>query len=413
MAVYEYQGLDGAGRSVTGIIDADNPKAARTRIRQQGVFPTEIAEQMGSGGSATKGSGLSIEIDFSRLFTRIKAQDLANLTSQLSTLSGAGIPVVESLNALLEQTENPKLQIVLADIREKVNEGASLADAMAAHPKVFSDLYVSMVRAGEASGALDVVLSRLSQYTEDAVRLQGKVTAAMMYPALMSLVGGGLVIGLFVFVIPKIKGVFDSFDAALPLVTRIVLGASDFVASWWWVLVLLAGGAVYGFRRWIETEAGRAKFDNFKIAMPLFGRVFRLVAVSRFCRTLTTLLESGVPILKALGITASVVQNVVLVEAIETAARNISEGQSLAGPLRQSGEFPPLVTHMIAIGEQTGELEAMLAKIADAYDLQLENLINGLTSLLEPILIVIMGAVVGLVAVSILLPMLNLTSVVR
>ncbi len=413
MAVYEYQGLDGGGKSVTGIIDADNPKAARLRIRQQGVFPTEIAEQMGSGGSATKGQGLSIEIDFSRLFTRIKAEDLANLTSQLSTLAGAGIPVVESLNALLEQTENPKLQIVLADIREKVNEGSTLADAMAAHPKVFGDLYVSMVRAGEASGALDVVLKRLSQYTEDSVRLQGKVTAAMVYPALMTLVGGGLVIGLFVFVIPKIKGVFDSFDATLPLITRVVLGTSDLVAAWWWVLILVMGGAVYGSRRWVQTEEGREKFDRFKITLPLFGRIFRLVAVSRFCRTLTTLLESGVPILKALGITANVVQNVVLVTAIETASRSISEGQSLAAPLRQSGEFPPLVTHMIAIGEQTGELEAMLGKIADAYDLQLENLINGLTALLEPILIVIMGAVVGLVAVSILLPMLNLTSVVR
>ncbi len=413
MAVYEYQGLDGAGKSVNGIIDADNPKAARLRIRQQGVFPTEVAEQTGSGGSATKGQGLSIEVDFSRLFTRIKSEDLANLTSQLSTLAGAGIPVVESLSALLEQTENPKLQIVLADIREKVNEGSTLADAMAGHPKVFGDLYVSMVRAGEASGALDVVLKRLAQYTEDAVRLQGKVTAAMVYPALMTLVGGGLVIGLFVFVIPKIKGVFDSFDATLPLITRVVLGASEVVAAWWWVLILLMVGAGYGFRRWLDTDVGRVKFDRFKITVPLFGRILRLVAVSRFCRTLTTLLESGVPILKALGITANVVGNVVLVEAIETASRNIAEGQSLAAPLRASGEFPPLVTHMIAIGEQTGELEAMLGKIADAYDLQLENLINGLTALLEPILIVIMGAVVGLVAVAILLPMLNLTSVVR
>lgn len=413
MAVYEYQGLDGGGKSVNGIIDADNPKAARLRIRQQGVFPTEIAEQMGSGGSATKGQGLSIEIDFSRLFTRIKSEDLANLTSQLSTLAGAGIPVVESLNALLEQTENPKLQIVLADIREKVNEGSTLADAMSGHPKVFGDLYVSMVRAGEASGALDVVLKRLAQYTEDAVRLQGKVTSAMVYPALMTLVGGGLVIGLFVFVIPKIKGVFDSFDATLPLITRIVLGASDIVAAWWWVLILLMVAGGYGFKRWIETEPGRLKFDQFKITVPIFGRILRLVAVSRFCRTLTTLLESGVPILKAMGITSNVVGNVVLVQAIETASRNIAEGQSLAAPLRASGEFPPLVTHMIAIGEQTGELEAMLGKIADAYDLQLENLINGLTALLEPILIVIMGAVVGLVAVSILLPMLNLTSVVR
>ncbi len=412
MAVYEYQGLDGAGKPTSGIIDADNPKAARVRIRQQGVFPTEIEEQVG-GGQATKGSGLAYEVDLSRLFTRIKAEDLANLTSQLSTLVGAGIPVVESLNALLEQTENPKLLIVLADVREKVNEGASLADAMGAHPKVFTDLYVNMVRAGEASGALDVVLRRLTQYTEDAVRLQGKVTAAMVYPVLMTFVGGALVIGLFVFVIPKIKGVFDSFDATLPLITRVVLGTSELLLSWWWLLGILAAGGVYSFKRWLATEEGRIQFDRFKLTVPIFGRVFRLVAVSRFCRTLTTLLESGVPILTALGITAQVVQNVVLVEAITVASRSIAEGQSLAGPLRQSGEFPPLVTHMIAIGEQTGELEQMLGKIADAYDLQLENLVTGLTALLEPILIVVMGGMVALVAVSILLPMLNLTSIVR
>jgi general secretion pathway protein F len=412
MAVFEYQGLDGAGKPASGIIDADNSKAARQRIRQLGVFPTVVAEQTGSG-QATRGTGLALEIDFTRLFTRISADDLANLTSQLSTLTGAGVPVVESLNALLEQTENPKLQIVLADVREKVNEGSGLADAMAAHPKVFDDLYVSMVRAGEASGALDIVLKRLSKYTEDAVRLQGKVTAAMVYPALMTVVGGGLVIGLFVFVIPKIKGVFDSFNATLPLITRIVLGTSQFIVGWWWVIFLGMIGSVYGFKRWLATEDGRAKFDRFKITVPVFGRIFRLVAVSRFCRTMTTLLESGVPILKALNITAGVVQNVVLVKAIETATRNIADGQSLAVPLRQSGEFPPLVTHMIAIGEQTGELEAMLGKIADAYDMQLENMINGLTALLEPILIVVMGAVVGLVAVSILLPMLNLTSVIR
>ena len=412
MAVYEYQGLDGAGKPTSGIIDADNPKAARVRIRQQGVFPTEIEEQVG-GGQATKGSGLAYEVDLSRLFTRIKAEDLANLTSQLSTLVGAGIPVVESLNALLEQTENPKLLIVLADVREKVNEGASLADAMGAHPKVFTDLYVNMDRAGEASGALDVVLRRLTQYTEDAVRLQGKVTAAMVYPVLMTFVGGALVIGLFVFVIPKIKGVFDSFDATLPLITRVVLGTSELLLSWWWLLGILAAGGVYSFKRWLATEEGRIQFDRFKLTVPIFGRVFRLVAVSRFCRTLTTLLESGVPILTALGITAQVVQNVVLVEAITVASRSIAEGQSLAGPLRQSGEFPPLVTHMIAIGEQTGELEQMLGKIADAYDLQLENLVTGLTALLEPILIVVMGGMVALVAVSILLPMLNLTSIVR
>jgi general secretion pathway protein F len=219
-----------------------------------------------------------------------------------------------------------------------------------------------------------------------------------------------IVVGLFVGVIPRIRRIFDSFGEGLPMITRVILAASDFMVNWWFAIFFLAGLMAYGLRRYVHTEAGRAKWDGFKIRIPIFGNINRLVAVSRFCRTLSTLLDSGVPILSAVSITQTVVQNVVLADAIEAAGRNIREGESLAGPLKASGQFPPMVTHMIAIGERTGELEPMLQKVADAYDNQVDNLVRGLTALLEPILILVMGAVVTVVALSILLPMLKLSA---
>lgn len=411
MAVFEYKGFDAGGKSVQGIVDADSPKAARAKLRKQNTFATEVWEQ--KAGAATRGSGLKIEVDFSRFFQRVSTQDIATMTSQLATLVGSGIPMVEALSALVDQVENPLLKRVLVEIRQDVNEGDQLARAMRKHPKVFSSLYINMVGAGEQSGALDIVLRRLTDYTESQVKLQGKVTSAMMYPLLMGGVSALIVIGLFVGVIPRIRRIFDSFNAGLPLITRVMLGISDFLASYWWLVGLLIGGMVYGAWRWVRTPQGRKKWHRWKLTMPIFGKVNRLVAVSRFCRTLSTLLDSGVPILTAVGIVKNVVENDILAEAIENAGKNIREGQSIAGPLKESGEFPPLVTHMIAIGEKTGELEPMLGKVSDSYDQQVENMLGAMTSLLEPILILTMGGVVAIVALSILLPMLNLSAIAR
>jgi len=412
MPVYEYKALDSAGKAVTGIEDADTPKSARSKLRRRSVFVTDIWEQKGDSG-ATKGKGLAIEVDFSKYFQTVSVQDVATMTSQLSTLSGAGVSLVESLTALIEQSENPKLQVILAEVREQVNEGASLADAMQPHSAAFSDLYINMVRAGEASGALDTVLERLADYTEGQVELRSKLISALTYPILMSMVSGAIVMGLFTFVIPKIRKVFDSFDAQLPLVTEILLDISDLTLNYWWTTLIIVPASVFGFRRWIATDKGRLRWDNFRLTMPVFGKINRLVAVSRFCRTLSTLLDSGVPILQALAIVKSVVENEVLAGAIQNAADNISEGQSIAVPLKESGEFPPIVTHMIAIGEKTGELEGMLGKVADAYDNLVTNIINTLTSLLTPAMTVMMGGVVALIAVAILLPMMQMSSIVR
>ncbi len=411
MAVFEYKGFDAGGKDVSGIVDADSPKTARTKLRKQGLFPTDVWAQ--KAGKATRSKGASIEVDFSRFFQRVKVQDVATMTSQMSTLISAGIPMVEALTALIDQTENQVLKLTLTEIREQVNQGETLAKAMMPHSKIFNPLYINMVAAGEQSGALDIVMLRLAEYTEASVRLRGQVTQAMMYPVLMGGVSMLIVIGLFVGVIPRIRRIFDSFGEGLPLITEMVLWLSEFIQAWWWALGLLAIAFFFGFRRWVSTPSGRERFDRWKLTMPVFGPVNRLVATSRFCRTLATLLSSGVPILTAVGIVKNVVQNVVLADAIDKAGANIREGQSIAAPLKESGQFPPLVTHMIAIGEKTGELEPMLLKVSDSYDTQVENTLSGLTSLLEPILILVMGGVVMLVALSVLLPMLNLSAIAR
>ncbi len=410
MAVYEYIGLDSAGKPAKGIIDADTAKSARTRLRKQGVFPTDVWEKK---EGAARGRGLDIQIDFSKYFQRVSTEDLATVTSQMSTLMGAGIPMVDALSALVEQTENPKMKAVLVDVRQKVNEGWALARAMRGHPTVFNDLYVNMVDAGEQSGALERVLDRLTKYTESQVALQGKLVAAITYPVLMMGVSTAMVLGLFTFVIPRIKRIFDSFDEGLPLITTVLFTMSNIVTGYWYLVLAAIGLSVWGFRTYIRTVPGRKWWHRTLLRLPVFGRINRLVAVSRFCRTLSTLLVSGVPILTALQIVRSVVGNDMIANAIDAAGRNIAEGQSVAVPLKQSGEFPPIVTHMIAIGEKTGELEGMLGKVADAYDSQVENTVNTLTSLLTPIMTLAMGGVVAVIALGILLPMLNLTSVVR
>ncbi|MBK9645002.1 MAG: type II secretion system inner membrane protein GspF [Deltaproteobacteria bacterium] len=412
MAVFEYKGFDAAGKAVSGSVDSDGAKNARAKLRKQGVFPTDVVEQNAKAGGV-RGKGINIQIDFSKYFQRVSAQDLSSLTSQLSTLVGAGIPMVEALSAMIDQVENPKLRVVLAEVRDKVNEGSTLAQAMRDHKNIFSDLYVNMVRAGETSGALDVVLLRLAEYTESQVKLQGKLISAMIYPVLMTLVGLGIVLGLFVFVIPKIRRVFDTFGESLPFITRALLGVSDVVVGYWWAFFLLAGAAAFFFRRWVTTPEGRFKFDGYLLQVPIFGRLNRLVAVSRCCRTMSTLLNSGVPILSAMGIVATVVNNKVIEKAVVEASKNVTEGESLAGPLKASGQFPPIVTHMIAIGERTGELESMLGKVADAYDSEVDNMVGALTSLLEPVLILAMGGIVAFVAIAIMLPMMNMSAIAR
>ncbi|MBX2796243.1 MAG: type II secretion system inner membrane protein GspF [Myxococcales bacterium] len=415
MAVFEYKGLDASGKAVAGIVDADTAKVARARLRKQGLFPTEIHAQAGKGTRQGE-SILDMQIDVASYFQFISARDVSIMTTQLSTLVGAHVPMAEALSALVDQTEKAKFKVVLSKVKEKVVEGGSLGDAMSDHPKVFDDLYVQMVRAGEKSGALDQVLARLATYADGQVKLQSQVLSAVAYPILLGIMGIGILSMLFLFVIPRIRNLFDSMPGgaeALPLLTKVVFFFGDVLVGWWWAFPMLVGLVVVGFRRWVRTETGRRRWDTWRLKFPVFGTMSRLVAVSRFCRTLSTLLISGVPIISALRIVQDVVGNVVLADAVGDAAHSIQEGQSIAVPLRNSGEFPPMVTHMVGIGERTGELERMLRVVADAYEDQVDATITAMTSLLAPVMIMIMGGAVFVVALGLLMPMMNISQMIK
>jgi general secretion pathway protein F len=421
VAVYEYKGLDKAGKNATGIVDADSPKAARLKLRKQGVFPTSVVEAKGGAlraagkgtTSASTSGGLSVEVDFSKYLERVSVGDIAIATRQLSALVGAGIPLVESLGAISEQVEKEKLRLIFREVKEKVNEGATLHKALAGYPKIFSNLYTNMVKAGEQAGALETVLDRLADYTESMVELRGKVVAAMTYPLIMMFVAMGVVGFLLTFVVPKITKLFDDMGADLPLITRVVVGISGFMQSYWWLLTLLAAAGYYAFRRWYATDSGRHKVDDVVLRIPVFGGMLSMVAISRFASTLATLMNAGVPLLSALGIVRNLLGNVILQDVVETAQVQVREGRALNRPLRESGRFPPMVIHMIAVGERTGDLAPMLERVSTSYESQVNRRLETLSSLLEPLMILIMGGVVFVIALSILLPMLNMNSLAR
>jgi general secretion pathway protein F len=417
--VFEFSGLTEAGKNVRGVRDAENRKALRTVLRKDGIFLTDArsadgaaaAAAMSGGDAVLTGQGLSREVDLRAIFgSRVSAQDLAIATRQLATLIGAGITLVESLTALVEQVEHARLKRILGVVKQRVNEGASLADALGDHPRVFSTLYVNMIRAGESSGALDVVLIRLADFTEAQATLRNKILGAMLYPAIMVVVGVGIVGILFVVVIPKVTKIFEDMNVALPWTTRILIATSTFARDYWYVVLAAAPLAVWGIRRYVRTPRGRERWDRVKLEVPIFGELVRMLALARFAKTLATLLSSGVPLLTALDIVKNIVNNSLLSKSIEDARDAIREGESIAAPLKRSGQFPPLVHHMIAIGERSGQLEEMLQNVAKSYDAQVEMRVAALTSLLEPIMIVVMGAGVAFVVFSILMPIMQLNT---
>jgi len=415
MPVYAYKGLTNEGKAVAGVIDADSPKGARLKLRRTGVFPTDLAEERArrTAVAAAEPEPSRLQLNVGQLFEHITPQDLALMTRQLSTLVGAGLPLVECLSALIEQIDNARVKRTLSQVREQVVEGRAFAEALRDHPRVFSDLYVNMVRAGEASGALDVVLLRLAEYTESAAQLRSKVKTAMTYPILMASAGGTIMIFLLAFVVPKVTRIFAETKAALPLMTVILLALSNFLAQYWWVLVCGVIAAVIAVRVSVRTPAGRLRYDGYVLRFPYFGKLVKKVALARFSRTLSTLLSSGIPLLASLDIVKNVVNNAVLSEAIENARNSIREGQSIAPPLRKSGLFPPLVLHMVAVGEKSGELEEMLSRAADAYDNEVEASVAAMTSILEPVMILVMGAIVLFIVLAILLPIFELNDLVH
>jgi general secretion pathway protein F len=471
MAVFEYRGLVAAtGKQVHGVRDADNAKVLRASLKREGVLLTSAQEEAKATSAAREQGG--------SIFGRVSVGDVAMMTRQLATLVLAGIPLVEAVSALTEQVEKLELKRVLTQVRDRLNEGSSLARALEPHPRVFSNLYVNMVAAGEASGTLEQVLDRLADFMENQSKLRGKVVAALAYPVLMSIIGIVLISVMMVVVVPKVTSIFASLDRALPWYTSLLITISDILSSnqltgvvmmgvavniarralespvlgpaerpqhqkvqpknnnaGWVIAAVVAGGFVvmmafmvesfgaYGIGlamglvvglavarlfAYVSTPNGRVWKDSFMLRLPIFGQLLRMLAVSRFARTLATLLKSGVPLLKAMDIVKNVLDNAKLEKVVENAAGSIREGESIAGPLKRSGDFPPIVTHMIAVGEKSGQLEAMLENVAKAYDTQVETRVQALTSLLEPMMIVMMGGAVAFIAFAILMPLIQM-----
>ena len=407
MPVYEYIAYDRRGKNKKGIIDADSAMAARQKLRGSEIFPVELKETSVKRKDVPSDriSGFSLR--------RIASRELSAMTRQLSTLLGAGISLVASLEALIIQVTNPLLKKVLAQIKESVNEGNSLASSISQHPKLFSQVYINMVRAGEASGSLDLVLERLADFSEHQDALKGRFIAAMIYPIIMSCMGVLALTILVTFVVPKFVQVFSEMEKALPLPTIIVIGASNFLKSFWWLILGILIAAVIGVRQFIKTPKGQRLWDQIKLRVPLFGLINIKMAMARFGRTLGSLLQSGVPLLSALQIVRNIVNNVLIAEDIDTAMEEIQAGKALATPLSKSSWVPPVAVQMITVGEQSGDLERMLNKVADIYEREVESQITAMTSLLEPVMILIMALMVGFIAISILLPILEMSQIVR
>ncbi len=412
MPVYHYKGYRNDGGAATGIIDAESPKVARVKLRKVGVFPTDMVEQ----GSATTGPSTSTSVRSTAGIGRAPAlstTDVAMMTRQLATLLVAGLPLVEALGVMVDQTEKKPVKSLMADIREEIRGGASYSAVLERYPREFSQIYVHMVRAGEASGALDQILFRLAEFLEKQLALKHKVTNAVLYPALMLIVGVTVLFFLMTFVVPKITAVFTSLKQALPWPTIVLMSVSHFLADYWAVILGGVGVMVWATRRAMKTDAGQLTADRWLLKMPLMGEVARMVAISRLTSTLATMLASGVQLLDAMDVAKRVMNNRVLEYAVEGARQNIREGETIAEPLKRSGEFPALVTHMIAVGERSGEMEEMLRRIGHIYDGEVDRVITRFTSLLEPIMILIMGILVFCIVVAILLPIFEMGQMVR
>ncbi len=408
MAVYEFRGIQVAtGKPVKGFRDADNAKSLRGVLRKEGVLLTLATEENKKKETDKR------KLDPLAFLRRPSTSDVAIMTRQLATLVRAGVPLVESVAALTDQVEKQVLVRVLTELRENLNEGTSFAKSLAKHPQVFPPLYVNMVAAGEASGTLEAVLERLADFMEGQARLKGKVSAALAYPILMVIIGGLLVGVLMVAVVPKVTSIFNSLGHALPWYTRLLIFVSDTLAGFWWLILGALGLSIYLFRRWKKQPGGRLKWDSIRLKLPIFGKLNLLVAVARFSRTLATLLASGVQLLQAMEIGINVLENARLELVVKDAIGSIREGESIAVPLKRSGVFPPMMTHMIAVGEKSGQLEAMLENVSRAYEADVETRVVALTSLLEPIMIVALGGAVGFIAMSILMPLLQMNELVE
>jgi type IV pilus assembly protein PilC len=401
MAQFKYTAKTAQGKTIEGVIDAPLQKAATDKLRSQRFQVVSITEMKLAPSFLDK-------IPFLR--GSVGNKDLVIFSRQLATLVSAGVPIVQGLNILLEQVQNPVFRNVINGVRTDIESGIAIADALKKHPIAFSELYVSMIRAGETGGVLDTILERLSSYLEAAEELRSKVKGAMVYPIVICGVAGSVTIFLLVAVIPTFKTVFASFGSELPLPTQVLLAISDFLRHNFMYLLVVPIGLWVGLKQWAKTDAGSRIIDGNLLKIPVFGDMLKKVSVAKFTRTLGTLIKSGVPILQALDTVAKTAGNRIVEGAIQMARESIREGEKIADPLRESGVFPPMVIQMISVGEETGNLETMLNKIADFYDQEVDTAVKAATSLIEPIIICVMGVVIGAIVICMFLPIFQMSS---
>ncbi len=396
MPVYTYEAIDDKGDKHRGVIDADSPKEARSKLITRKLFVTHLESALAKSKRRFV------------LFQRRNIQDLAMVTRQLATMLGSGIPLTGCLSAVIEQAEDKTLKTILLDIREKVTQGSSFSESLVHHRGYFGDLYINMVRAGEASGNLDAVMYKISDYLLSQHRINSRISAALTYPIVMIVIATMVVFFLITFVVPKVVAVIEKQKAALPLPTLMLTRTSDFLGKAWPFLIIGLIVLIIMLRRIYRTEKGRLWFDTFMLGIPILGPLFRKAAISRFCMTFSTLLESGLPAVESLRIVAQVVNNQVIARVVEKARARIQEGTDIATPFKESREFPPVVCYMITVGEESGQLDKLLKKMSQAYDEELEIQAQKLTSLLEPLLILVMAGIVTFIVLSILLPILQM-----
>ncbi|MDW7644146.1 MAG: type II secretion system inner membrane protein GspF [Desulfuromonadales bacterium] len=397
MPLFEYTGFDARGKKVNGVIEASGKKLGLQKLREQGIYATDLKEEKTGRGEKAKRS-------LTLFKSSVSTMELAAATRQMATLLGAGLPLDETLQTVSSQLENPTLGRTLSRVREEVVRGESLHQSLASEGRVFPELYVNMIEVGENSGTLEQVLQRLADFLEEQVRMKSRLRAALAYPILMALIGSGVLVFLVTFVVPKVTRMLEDLGQSLPWPTLLLIRGSDLLVDYAWLILALLAAAVFAFLRYRRTERGRWQLHRLALSIPVVGRLNLLVATSRFARTLGTLLQSGLPLLAALDITRNLLQNQLLREALEDTAAAVREGEGLSAPLKRAAVFPPMLTQMTAVGERSGDMETMLFRVADAYDHEVELAITGALSLLEPLMILLMGTVVGFIVMAILLP---------
>jgi general secretion pathway protein F len=408
MPVYEYTALDIKGKTISGIIDADSSRTARQKLRSSKIFPVSIEEVHDTSKIKTKKS-----FSFKDSFSRVRPYEISMMTKQLATLLGAGLPLVSAMDALISQIRSQAFKKMLAKIKDSIVEGNSFARSLSLFPGTFSSLYINMVKAGETSGALDIVLDRLADITEKQEALKNRIRAAMAYPVLMSLIGMLVLFFLLTFIVPNITSIFSEMNETLPAPTLFLIKISAFFKNYWWMILIVLAISLFSLNSVRKTVKGRYFFDKTKLLLPRFGILAKKIAVARFSRTLGSLLDNGVPLLSSLEIVKNIVDNALISDAIEAASKEVGRGQGLGPALAGTKMFPDLTIQMILVGEQSGKLEAMLDKIADVFESEVENSIMSMTSLLEPVMILIMAVIVGFIVLSICLPIFEMSTLVR